>query len=346
MSWTWTTDAKDRLTAFLNQHGLMQGPAVLTPIGDGHSNLTYRLDGGAEPMVLRRPPPPPLMPGSNDVLREARLITALYPTDVAVPRVMAVGEAGAVFDVPFYIMSLVDGWVITEDMPAPFAESAMASALGNELVDAMVRLHAVDWRAAGLADFGRPEGFNARHLKRMAGLAASLGTKADRGFDEIHSWLAAHVPQESAATIIHNDMRIGNVIWGPTRPPRLAAILDWELATIGDPLLDLAYLLASLPQAGSCRTPVQDFARACLAKGFPAPDQLHERYQAATGRTGAIDWYLVMANWKLAIFYSLSRRRGLDPYYDDETHVPRFLEEAGRSARRPTASRSPDNIVT
>jgi aminoglycoside phosphotransferase (APT) family kinase protein len=330
MSWVFDSAALARLQAFLRQHGLAGSETVRpSPIGDGHSNLTYRLEGAVRPLVLRRPPPPPLPSGSNDVLREARILAALRGTTLPVPEVVAIGDAGAVFDVPFYLMGFVAGDVITARMPERFAARGTAPAAAEAMVDAMAQLHGLDWRSLGLDSVGRPDGFNARHVRRIAGLLDEADLDRHPGFRQIRTEVEATCPTEAGASLIHNDFRIGNIIWSPGAVPRIAAILDWELATLGDPLLDFAYLVASLPRDGACRQPIQDLARACLLPDFPSQASLTARYASTTGRDPVgLEWYLALVNWKLAVLYAYSRRRGDDPYYLDETHIPRFLAES------------------
>lgn len=327
-SWDWCDETRAKLTAFLAREGLMNTAPTISAIGDGHSNLTYRLSDGERSLVLRRPPPPPLPVGANDVLREARLLTALWGTGVAVPHVAAVGQVGDVFDVPFYIMEHVEGIVITGFAPEMFSSPEAARELGEAFVDGLIQLHRVDPVAVGLGDFGRPEGFNARHLKRIAGIATVDGVVRPE-FAEVYEWLAANVPAETGATIIHNDFRLGNVMWKNQRPATLAAVLDWELAALGDPVMDFAYLLGSLPEGGVSRTPVQDFAKDAYVAGFPPREELVARYAAALPYdTSALNWFMAFVQWKLAILYDFSKRRGADPYYQDPTQVPRFLAEA------------------
>lgn len=329
-NWDWCDDTRAKLTEFLARTGLMDAAPTITPIGDGHSNLTYRLSLGDRSLVLRRPPPPPLPVGANDVLREARLLTALWGTGVAVPHVAAVGQAGDVFDVPFYVMEHIDGIVITGSAPEIFASPEAARELGEAFVDGLIELHRVDPVAVGLADFGRPEGFNARHLKRIAGIATVDGAVRPE-FAEVYDWLAANVPAETGATIIHNDFRLGNVMWRHQRPATLAAVLDWELAALGDPVMDFAYLLGSLPEGGQSNTPVQDFAKDAYVPGFPPRADLVARYAAALPYdTSSLNWFMAFVQWKLAILYDFSKRRGADPYYQDPSQVERFIAEARR----------------
>ena len=177
--------------------------------------------------------------------------------------------------------------------------------IGESLVDTLAALHAVDWRAAGLADVGRPEGFNLRHLRRMRRLVA----EPPPGFAEVEAWLEGHVPTESGATLVHNDYRLGNVVLGPTG--RVAAVLDWELRdAIGDPLFDVGYFLACWPAPGGPLTPTAALGTAALEPGWPSRAELAERYAEVTGRDLAcLRWYTTMALWKLAVLYEYSHRR-------------------------------------
>jgi len=332
VSWNWTPDSLATLGSELRRLGLLSGEGLpeVVPIGDGHSNLTFRVDTGRTAVVLRRPPPPPLPPGSNDVLREARIQSALGQTRFPVPAIKGTGEENTLFDVPYYVMSLVDGDIITSNMPSQFDGPEQRQQIGLELVRVLAQLHRVDWKDVGLSDLGRPEGFNARHLKRIAGVLTEEERASYPEFGRLQSWLEKTCPPESGAALIHNDFRIGNVMWAREDVPRISAVLDWELATIGDPMLDLAYTLSSLPRSGQCRQPVQEFAAACIGEGFPDQDDLLEHYFKLSG-TDPINlaWYLTMVNWKLAALYSYSRRKGMDDYYQNDDHVPRFLAEAG-----------------
>jgi aminoglycoside phosphotransferase (APT) family kinase protein len=317
----------DVLEAFLA--GIVRGPLTVAPIGDGHSNLTYLVSGagvdGRSDVVVRMPPPPPLPPGANDVLREARLLTGLAGTGVPVPEVLATAKAGEVGESPLYVMTHVAGSVITTRTPDGLV--GRERWVGESLADTLAALHAVDWRAAGLADMGRPEGFNARHLRRMRRLLPDEPAGLGPAFGEVDRWLEAHVPPESGATVVHNDYRLGNVIVGADG--RVAAVLDWELATIGDPLLDVGYFLASWPVAGQPLVPTAELGSAALEPGWPTRAELAARYADASGRDlSGLRWYTVLALWKLAVLFEYSRRRGTDPYYADPTLVPRFLAAA------------------
>ncbi|EWT07811.1 phosphotransferase [Intrasporangium chromatireducens Q5-1] len=337
MVWDWTADSLRALEAFLAERGVTSGPLTTRAIGDGHSNLTYLVSDGTRQVVVRRPPPPPVPPGAHDMLREARLIAALDGSDVPVAQVLATSDAGEVLDVGFYVMSYVAGPVVTTTTPDALATPEDRRAIGLALVDTLAALHQVDWRAAGLGEMGRPEGFNARHLRRMGRLVADEEGRPPAEFADVDAWLAASIPPESGAAIIHNDYRLGNVILGAAPPGRITAVLDWELATIGDPLFDLGYFLASYPVPGEPLTPTQELGVAVLEEGYPTRGELAERYAAVTGADlSNLGWYTTLALWKLAVLYEYGRRRAIegvgDEYYRDQALVESFLVAARTSA--------------
>jgi aminoglycoside phosphotransferase (APT) family kinase protein len=332
-SWAWDDQTRAALSEFLAELELTNGSVTTRAIGEGHSNLTFLVSDGANQVVVRRPPPPPVPPGGHDVLREATLLKALFGTGVPVPEVLAVVQEGDLLDVPFYVMSYIDGTVATDRMPDNLRAPEGRQEVAEQLVDTLAALHSLDWRAQGLQGFGRPEGFNARHLRRMLGLAADQDGNPPEAFRPIAEWLAANVPPESGDAIVHNDFRLGNVMWAKQPPARIVAVLDWELATIGDPLLDVGYFLGSYPEPGEPMTPTQEFGAAVAEPGYPGRDLLAERYAAATGADLAnLQWYRVMAECKLAALYEYGRRRGEDPYYQDPSLVTRFLAAAHRAA--------------
>lgn len=334
MNWDWDEATLAALDAFLEAKGLHDGVPAPHRIGDGHSNLTYRIRVKGGDAVLRRPPPPPLPKGANDVLREARVLRALDGQDVPTPRVLAVAEAGEVLDVPFYVMEHVPGHIMTDRLAPAFEAGRDGPALVFGLVEALAKLHAVDWRACGLGDYGQPQDFNARHLKRLEALMNLREGAAPSWLADMAAHLRATVPAESGSAIVHNDFRLGNVIWSPAAPPRLLAILDWELATIGDPLLDLGYLACCHPVRGEILTPTQELSAALLGDGFPSRQAMIARYAEITGRdVSGLGWYAAMASWKLAVLYDYQHRLGRDTYYEDATQAPRFIAAAERFAK-------------
>lgn len=337
MVWDWNNETLASLGEFLEARGVMGPNVTARRIGDGHSNLTYLVSDGQRQAVVRRPPPPPTPPGANDMLREARILAALEGTGVPVPPVLATAAAGEVLDVAFYVMGFATGHVVTVSTPEPLDTPQGRREIAESMLDTLVELHAVDPASVGLDDIGNPEGFNARHLRRMGQLVADPEGNPPAQFAAISQWLAANVPPESGAALIHNDFRIGNVVVAQDAPGRIEAVLDWELATLGDPLFDLGYFLSSIPEPGQPHTPTEDLGVAMLEDGYPSRAELAQRYEQKTGRDlSTLPWYTAMALWKLAVLYEYSRRRVIegvgDPYYADPALVAAFLEEAHRTA--------------
>src|SRR5947209_1632185 len=227
------------LMAFLTENGL-EAPEDLSaePVGEGHSNVTFMLSTG---VVLRRPPRGPLPPSAHDVLREARLLQALTSTPVRVPGVLAVCEDPVVIGSPFYVMKRMEGEVMTDTMPGPLDNPQERDRIADQLIDSLVELHAVDWRAVGLEGFGRPTGYLDRQLRRFIGLWEHNRTRELPEVEQLAGWLSDNMPQSPPATIVHGDYRLGNTMFAAEAPARLVAIFDWEMATVGDPLADLGY---------------------------------------------------------------------------------------------------------
>ncbi|HEY5429260.1 MAG TPA: phosphotransferase family protein [Solirubrobacteraceae bacterium] len=305
----------DPLRTFLAAHEL-PAPADLTaaPIGDGHSNVTFALSTG---VVLRRPPRGPLPPSAHDVLREARLLGALEPTAVRAPRVLAVCDDAAVIGVPFYVMERVQGEVITDALPAPLDGDEQRARIADELIDGLVELHGADWTELGLDGFGKPTGYLERQLRRFTGLWEHNRTREIEELDEVGAWLAAHLPRSPAATIVHGDYRLGNTIFAGRAPARLVAILDWEMATIGDPLADIGYLMIHWLQASD---PPSRFTlhNVTAQPGFPTRSELVTRYEQRTGRSvQSLDWYVTLAMWKAAVFMEGNYKRAVAGTTDD-----------------------------
>ena len=303
------------LRAFLRARDL-EAPDDLSavPIGDGHSNVTFGL---STDVVLRRPPRGPLPPSAHNVLREARLLTALEPTGVRTPRVLAVCDDQAVIGAPFYVMERIRGAVITDALPAPLDTPAHRGQIADELVDALVELHATDWTTLGLEGFGKPTGYLERQLRRFNGLWELNRTREIAEIDEVGTWLAANMPRSGPATIVHGDYRLGNTMFADQAPPRLAAILDWEMATIGDPLADIGYLMVHWVQAHDVKS---RFAMHTVTDrpGFPTRRELVARYEERADRSvSSLDWYLTLAMWKASVFMEGNYRRAVMGTTDD-----------------------------
>ncbi len=324
------------LRAFLDEHGLGEGEIEASPIGEGHSNVTYLITRGDTEMVLRRPPRPPLPPSAHDVLREARLLRALWPTPARVPEVLAVCDEEGTIGCPFYVMDRIEGEVIVSSVPDALDTASERRRIAEELIDALAEIHAVDWRAAGLEDFGKPTGYLERQLRRFTGLWEINKTREIPAVETVGTWLAEHMPSSGPATIVHGDYRLGNTMFALEAPAHLNAVLDWEMATIGDPLADIGYLCMMWAQAGD----PSEGLRAALGnvtrvEGFYTREELIARYQERSGRSvGDIRWYMTLALWKSVVFMEGNYKRAIAGTTDDP-YLRQFgegvLELAGRA---------------
>jgi aminoglycoside phosphotransferase (APT) family kinase protein len=303
------------LIAWLAANGL-DAPESLaaTPIGEGHSNVTFAL---STDVVLRRPPRGPLPPSAHDVLREARLLGALQPTPVRTPRVLAVCDDTSVVGAPFYIMERVAGDVIADSVPPALDNAEQRGQIAEQLIDALVDMHAVDWTELGLDGFGKPTGYLERQLRRFGGLWEHNRTREVPQVEEVGAWLAANMPESGPATIVHGDFRLGNTMFAATAPARLVAIFDWEMATIGDPLADVGYMLMQWTQPGD-RLGKFNLNNVTLLPGFPTREQLTARYQERSGRSvSSLNWYVTLALWKAVVFMEGNYKRALSGTTDD-----------------------------
>jgi aminoglycoside phosphotransferase (APT) family kinase protein len=305
----------DPLISFLHQCGLEATEDLsATPIGDGHSNVTFSL---STEVVLRRPPRGPLPPSAHDVLREARLLRALEPTPVRTPRVLAVCDDETVIGAPFYVMEQVVGDVITTEMPPALDTPAERARVADELVDSLVELHAVDWTSVGLEGFGKPTGYLERQLRRFTGLWEHNRTRDLKQVEQVGQWLAQNLPESPTATIVHGDYRLGNTMFAGTAPARLVAVLDWEMATIGDPLADLGYMMIHWIQSGE-HTGRFNLQSVTTLPGFPTRQELIARYEERSGRSmQALSWYVTLALWKGIVFMEGNYKRAIAGSTDD-----------------------------
>jgi aminoglycoside phosphotransferase (APT) family kinase protein len=311
---------REPLEAFLDEHGIGEGRLEAERIGEGHSNLTFLIRRGDIRVVLRRPPRPPLPPSAHDVLREARLLHALQGTPVRVPPVVATCDDPSVLGVPFYVMEEMHGTVVTSDIPSALDHPSERRAICADLVDRLVEIHEVDWRACGLEGYGKPTGYLERQLRRFTGLWEHNKTREVAVVEEVHDWLAGNLPDSPAATIVHGDYRLGNVMLGEQPPARVVAIFDWELSTIGDPLADLGYFTATWVQAGDPQeVGFGSLNAATRREGFMTRDELIERYEERSGRPmSVLNWYQALAFWKAAVFMEGNYKRYTMGASDDE----------------------------
>jgi aminoglycoside phosphotransferase (APT) family kinase protein len=334
------------LEAYLDEHGLGSGELEVERIGEGHSNVTFLVRRGEDRLVLRRPPRPPLPPSAHDVLREARLLTALEDTEVRSPRVLVVCDDESLLGVPFYVMEEVQGTVITGAIPDALDEPPERERIGRELIEALAEIHAADWQAVGLEAFGKPSGYLERQLRRFGGLWEHNKTRELPRVQEVGEWLQRHMPESPPATIVHGDYRLGNVMVGNEAPARIVAIFDWEMATIGDPLADVGYLTVTWVERDDPEeTMFSSLSAVTRREGFPTRDELIALYEEASGRpVSALRWYQTLALWKAAVFMEGNYKRFAagttdDPYLKmfDEG-VPRLAEAAWEIANTPAPS--------
>ncbi|MFF8683300.1 phosphotransferase family protein [Streptomyces sp. NPDC015237] len=321
----------DRLRELLDRErpGLVTGPLSGRLIEGGRSNLTYAVTDGTARWVVRRPPLGHVLATAHDMKREHRVISALHPTDVPVPRPLLLCEDEDVVGAPFYVMEFVEGTPYrTADQLAPLGPERTRAAVLN-LVDTLVELHAVDPAEVGLGDFGRPEGFLDRQLRRWAKQLDASRNRDLTGIDELHATLGRELPHSPAPTVVHGDYRLDNVLIGGEND-EINAILDWEMSTLGDPLTDLGLLVMYSSPLGMPDSPVSTTAQ---APGHPAPAELVQRYADRSGRdVGAVAWYTAFAWFKLAVIlegihYRYTLGRTVGPGFDRIGDlVPVFIE--------------------
>ena len=337
---------REPLAAYLDEQGLGSGDVDAERIGEGHSNVTFLVRRGDDRLVLRRPPRPPIPPSAHDVLREARILSAVQDTPVRVPRVLAVCDDESVLGAPFYVMEEVRGSVITDSIPDALDNPEQRELIGSELIDALAEIHAVDWQAAGLEGFGKPTGYLDRQLRRFNGLWEHNKTRELPRVQEVAEWLAGNKPESPQATIVHGDYRLGNVMVADEAPARVVAIFDWELSTIGDPLADLGYMSVTWIERGDpSDTMFSSLTAVTREEGFQTRDELIELYEQRTGRSVSdLRWYQTLALWKAAVFMEGNYKRFAAGMSDDpflkmfDEGVPALAEAAWDIANTPAPS--------
>jgi aminoglycoside phosphotransferase (APT) family kinase protein len=275
-----------------------QGPLSVSLISGGRSNLTYLVkDVNGRPFVLRRPPLGNVLSTAHDMSREHRIIAALADTDVPVAGAFGLCTDLAVNDAPFYVMEYVPGVVLnTVDDARAYPEASRAAAAG-EFIGVLGRLHAVDIDAVGLGTLGRREGYIERQLRRWSTQWQQSKTRELPAIEEVHRRLASAIPPQRSTGIVHGDYRLGNMLLGPSG--ELRAVLDWELATLGDTLADLGWLISSWAEPGEATNGPS--APPTTAPGFPSRGEMAERYHQATGRDlSDLPYYVAFARWRSA----------------------------------------------
>ncbi|MDQ1661567.1 MAG: hypothetical protein QOJ68_1547 [Blastococcus sp.] len=273
-------------------------------IAAGMSNLTYVVtpEGGSDDdaVILRRPPTGAVLATAHDMVREHRVISALGATPVPVPRTLHLCTDTAVLGAPFYVMERVQGIHVVKDFPAGYADALdERRAVAERLVDVLADLHSVDYDTVGLAEFGRPEGFAARQVRRWTKQWDATRDQDRPGLDALAARLAETVPTTQRSSIVHGDYRLDNCLLDPETPGSIKAVLDWEMSTLGDPLTDIGMMFVYWPEAGEERA--SSMSPVTTLPGFLTRREVAERYAARTGADlSVLNWYVGFAYFKFA----------------------------------------------
>lgn len=332
---------REALTSYLRQHLSGKAPESQIEIAQfpgGHSNLTYlvRLDG--REMVLRRPPFGPVAPTAHDMPREYRLLKAINPFFALAPQPYLLCEDASVIGAPFYLMERRTGIVIRRDVPPEIGDDLdLRRRVSESLVDTLADLHAVDIEKSGLISIGKPPGFVQRQITGWAKRWERARTSDVTEIEEVLAWLLAHLPADSARpTLVHNDYKPDNVMLDAGDPTHIVAILDWEMCTVGDPLVDLGLLLCYWSQADDPEVRREAISGVTALPGWFSRAEIKERYAKQTGRDlSEIAFYETFALFKLAVVLQQIFYR----YHVGQTKDHRFAEFDRRVAGLAVAAR-------
>ena len=295
---------RERLVAWMDGCGLPGKGAPLSHafISGGTQNEIYEVRRGDLHAALRIPPPGAPAPRDKGILREWRIIEALHGSDVPHTPAIACCEDENVLGRPFYLMGFVDGWspMNTEGWPPSFDTDLEARrGLAYQLVEGIALLSKVDWRARGLEELGRPDGFHERQVDRWTAFLERIKQRELPGFEAAAAWLRAHEPLDYIPGLMHGDYQFANVLYHHGAPARMAAIVDWEMGTVGDPKLDLGWVVHSWPEEGSDSG--DGFSYVDM-RGMPSRSEILDHYSKISGRqVDDIDYYMILAKWKLAV---------------------------------------------
>lgn len=291
----------------------LEPPLSFERIGDGRSNLTYRVtDAGGSAWILRRPPLGKLLRGAHDMGREYRLIAALHPAGVAVPEAFGMCEDAAVTGAPFYVMELVDGVVVTDAASVQDVAVDARPAACQSLVDSLAQLHSVDVDAVGLADLSRHDGYAQRQLKAWWRQWEASKDRPIPAVESVRDILTANLPEQRSVAVVHGDYKFENVVLG--EDGKVRAILDWELCTLGDPIADVGTMLTYWVQPGDpVHWSLEGLDTPTRAEGFWTRAQVKRAYADASGYDiSSIDFYEALGCWKLAVIVQGVARRFRD----------------------------------
>ena len=314
----------DRLTAWLTEHlpGGLAGPLEVRQFRKGHSNLTYLLSDGQQEWVLRRPPFGSTVKSAHDMGRENRILRGLHRAYGPAPRALAFCDDEAVLGCEFYVMQRVEGVILRRTLPAgAVLDSDTMAGLSESFVANLVAIHGVDLEQAGLADFGRPAGYTERQVSGWTKRYHGSQTDDIDGVEEVTGWLAASIPDDDEGCLIHNDYKFDNLVLAPDDLTRIIGVLDWEMATVGHPLMDLGTALALWVEGGDrAELRVMQFGPTHLP-GAMTRTQLTARYAELSGRdVGRIAFYHAFGLFKMAvvaqqIYYRFATGKTDDPRF-------------------------------
>ena len=330
----------DDVLALVDRERLAACIAAVAPLGDtldievlsgGRSNLTYRVRSGPHDYVVRRRPLGKVAAGAHDMAREHRVLAALESTEIPTPTVFGYWDDELVVGAPFYLMSYVPGLVFHRRADVKQLDPAQAKAISEATVDVLDQLHRIDYAAIGLGELGRPDGFVARRIRRWLDQWRAGEHRDHPLVESLGAQLAEAVPAHADSTLVHGDYRLGNVLVQVDQAPKIVAVLDWEMSTLGDPLTDLAHLLVYWDRTRGRLT--HESQTIVEQPGFLSSTELSERYAQRSGRDlSDLDFYLAFEHWRAAIIKEAIYMRSRDT--DLGTSVGRHLEEADDLLRK------------
>jgi aminoglycoside phosphotransferase (APT) family kinase protein len=292
------------LEAYLRNHlPDLSGPLVVEQFARGFSNLTYLLRFGDREMVLRRPPFGNTVKSAHDMGREYRVLSKLWAVYPPAPRPLLFCDDPGVMDAPFYVMERHRGIILRQQLPPGLTiDAPTARRLSTALIDALADLHALDYNAAGFGDLGRPDGYVARQVSGWIERYAKAKTDDLPAMDRVARWLAERLPRESPPSMIHNDFKYDNLVLDPGDPTRIVAVLDWEMATVGDPLMDLGTTLGYWVEADDPPGLRRNATGPTALRGSLTRRELVDRYAERTGRDVAdAVFYYAFGLYKIAV---------------------------------------------
>lgn len=310
-----------RLEPYLREHLPVSGDFALRQFGGGHANLTYLVRFGDREYVLRRPPLGPVPERAHDMRREHAVLSKLYATFPLAPRSYLLCTDHAILGADFVIEERKHGTAIRRDLPQCFhGDTAFARRLGSAIVDTLAELHRVDVPSAGLAELGHPDGYVTRQLDGWAKRWDAARTSETIDASPLLAWLRDRLPPSPVATLVHNDYKLDNMLLDPDDPAKIVALLDWDMCTYGDPLMDVGYLLALWPETKDPEA-FRAWGMPSWREGFPTRRDVVTRYAAATGfDVSHIAWYHIFNIFRFAVILQQIYKR----YDVGQTHDERF----------------------